>query len=191
MERFDDSERILRQAIEADPDDMTVYVALARSRRERGDAAGEMDVYREILERDPGHHAALLSLSDAQLKEEDRAGAINTLLEIQRRYPDDLRSIVRLAFLFYEDRRYEDAADQFGRVLELTPEEWELVFFMGVAERKAGDVEAAKSAFERIPVHSDNYPEARTQLAALYERQGDYAAALAEIEQANAVRPSE
>jgi tetratricopeptide (TPR) repeat protein len=190
MGQHEDSERTLREAIDEDPRDMAIYVALARSRRERGDSEGEMDVYREILARDPGHHAALLSLSDAQLKAEDHEGAVKTLEEIERRYPEDLRSIVRLAFLYYEDRRYEEAAERFARVVAVTPEESELVFFLGVAQRKSGDSEQARLTFEQIPTQSENYSDARAQLAALYERQGDFANALVEIEKAHAVNPS-
>jgi len=191
MGRSEDSERVLREAIEMDPSDMSVYVALARSRRERGDAQGEMDVYREILDREPGHHAALLSLSDAQLKADDREGAIATLEEIERLYPDDLRSIVRLAFLNYEDRDYEVAAQRFERVVSQTPEETELVFFLGIAQRKSGQSDLARLTFERIPAESENYADARTQIAALYEREGKFAEALAEIEKANAASPSQ
>jgi len=191
MERYEDSERVLREAIEMYPSDMSVYVALARSRRDRGDADGEMDVYREILEREPGHHAALLSLSDAQLKAEDREGAIATLEEIERLYPEDLRSIVRLAFLNYEDREYERAAERFARVVEVTPEETELVFFLGIAQRKSGQSERARETFDRIPADNENYADARTQIAALYEREGRYAEALAEIEAAYAAAPSQ
>jgi tetratricopeptide (TPR) repeat protein len=185
-----DSEHILGQARTDDPDNLSVYVALARSRRERGDRDGEIAVYREILDRSPGHHAALLSLSDIQLKSDDREGAMATLEQIETLHPSDLRSVVRLAFLYYEARRYAEAAERFERVSQVTPQEWEVVFFLGIAQRRSGSSDAALATFARIPEESEHYADARTQLAALYERRESYAEALAEVEKAIALKPS-
>jgi tetratricopeptide (TPR) repeat protein len=190
LERPSDAERVLGEARADDPDNLSIYVALARSRRERGDRDGEIAVYREILDRTPGHHAALLSLSDMQLKSDDREGATATLEQIEKLHPSDLRSVVRLAFLYYEERRYAEAAERFERVSLATPEEWEVVFFLGIAQRRSGRSDAALATFARIPVESEHYADARTQLAALYERRESYAEALAEVEKANDAKPS-
>jgi tetratricopeptide (TPR) repeat protein len=190
MERSADAERILREALEDDPDNPHIYVALARSHRERGDHEGEVGVYRKILERNPHYHAALVSLSDAQLKADDFEGAMATLEEIEEHHPEDLRSVVRLAFLYYEARRYVEAVDRFERVLAVTPHEYELVFFLGIAQRRSGQPDRAIATFESIPYGSEHYADARTQIAGIYEHRAEYADALAEIERANAVEPS-
>jgi tetratricopeptide (TPR) repeat protein len=185
------AERVLRDAIEADPDDLAFYVALARSRRERDDSAGEIAVYRQILDRSPGHHAALVALADAQLKAEDREGAIATLEQIEIQHPDDLRTRVRLGFLYYEDRRYEEASQRFESVLAVNPTGYEVVFFLGISQRRSGLGDEAIATFERIPEGNAHYPDARTQIAALYERRERFAEALAEVEKANAAKPSQ
>jgi tetratricopeptide (TPR) repeat protein len=184
------AERVLRDGIDGDPDNLSLYVALARSRRERGDSAGEIAVYRQILDRSPGHHAALVALADAQLKAEDREGAIATLLEIEAQHPDDLRTRVRLGFLYYEDRRYDEASERFESVLAVNPSGYEVVFFLGIAQRRSGLGDESIATFERIPVGNAHYPDARTQIAALYERRERFAEALAEVEKANAAKPS-
>jgi tetratricopeptide (TPR) repeat protein len=189
--RPSDAERVLREALDEDPDNLSLYVALARSRRERGDRDGEIAVYREILDRSPNHHAALVSLADAQLKSEDLEGAMNTLEQIEEHHPADQRSSVRLAFLLYEARRYAEATERFERVVAKNPEEYEIVFFLGIAQRRSGDSDGSVATFERIPVEDDHYPEARTQIAALYERREKYAEALAEVEKAAAAKPSQ
>jgi tetratricopeptide (TPR) repeat protein len=191
MGRSADAERILREALEDDPDNPHIYVALARSHRDREDHEGEVAVYREILERNPHYHAALVSLSDAQLKADDFEGAMATLDEIEEHHPDDLRSVVRLGFLYYEARRYGEAAERFERVIGVTPHEYELVFFLGIAQRRSGQPDRAIATFERIPFESEHYPEARAQIAGIYEHRAEYADALAEIERANAVKPSQ
>jgi len=185
------SERVLHNAIKGDPDNLALYVALARSRRERDDSVGEIAVYRQILDRSPGHHAALVALADAQLKAEDREGAIATLEEIEIQHPDDLRTLVRLGFLYYEDRRYDEAGERFESVLAANPTGYEVVFFLGIAQRRSGLGDEAIATFERIPEGNAHYPDARTQIAALYERRERFAEALAEVEKANAAQPSQ
>jgi tetratricopeptide (TPR) repeat protein len=112
------------------------------------------------------------------------------LEQIERHYPEDLHSLVRLAFLEYEARRFDEAARRFERALEVSPQEHEVAFFLGIVRRRTGDAQAAIEAFERIPPEHKHYAEARTQLAAIFERRGDFEGALAEIEKVAAVKPS-
>ena len=107
-----------------------------------------------------------------------------------QRYPDDLQSAVRLGYLLFEARRFEEAERRFEHVLAANPEEHEVAFFLGVVHRRRGDGDGAIRAFESIPEKHRYFPEARAQIASVLERRGDYEEALAEIERANAVRPS-
>jgi len=188
--RPDDAERALREALEADPDNLRLYTALARARRERGDPAGEAEIYREILARQPDNHGALLALAEAQLAENDLDGAIATYEELDRRFPEDLRATVRLAFLLYEAGRFEMATARFAQVLAEDPSEYEIAFFLGIAERRLGREERAAAAFAAIPPSHKYYAEARTQLAVIHERRGEYALALEELDRALVVEPS-
>jgi len=190
LDRTQQAEQVLRRALDGDPDNLALYVALARSRREHGDSAGEIAVYRQILDRSPGHHAALVALADAQLKADDREGATATLEEIEERHPDDLRTSVRLGFIYYEERRYDEAIERFAPVLARNPDEYEIVFFLGIAQRRSGRGDDAIATFDSIPEGNEHYPDARTQLAALYERRERYDEALVEIDKANAAKPS-
>ena len=185
-----DAERALRDALEVEPGDLRIYGALARSMRQRGDRDAEIGVYREVLEANPDDHGTLVSLAEAQMAEDDLEGAIATLSEVERRYPDDARSIVRLGFLLYEARRFEEAVVRFERALEAFPSEHEITFFLGVVHRRLDQEEEALRAFRAIPKDHKHYAEARTQMAAILEKRGDFASARAEIERAIAVEPS-
>ncbi len=52
-----------------------------------------------------------------------------------------------------------------------------------------GETDAAIEAFKTIPPEHAHYSEARTQIASIYERRGDYQLALAEVELAAASAP--
>ena len=195
--RPEDAERMYREAIDVAAGDLRLtsellrlYHALARSLRDRKEHAQEIAVYERILEVYPRHHVTLIALAEAQMSQDDLEGAIATFEEIELNYPDDLRSIVRLGFLKYEAREWDEAAPRFERFLQVNPREYEVVYFLASARRRAGDEEAALQAFESIPPEHKNYADARTEMAAMLERRGEYAAALAQVELANAASPS-
>ena len=53
-----------------------------------------------------------------------------------------------------------------------------------------GDSERAIEAFRSIPREHKHYPDARTQIASILERRGDYQGALSEVELAAAIAPT-
>jgi tetratricopeptide (TPR) repeat protein len=108
---------------------------------------------------------------------------------VEERYPDDLRTAVRLGYLYFEERRHEEAAEQFERVLEANPGDTEVAFFLAVVRRRLGDTEGSVELFSGIPQDDDYYSEARVQIASIFERRGDYAKAIEQVELALAARP--
>ncbi len=190
MKRPKEAERALRQALEHDPGNLSVYGALARARHDRGDRAGEIAIYREVLKLHPHHHATMVALADALAADDQVDEAIRVLEEVRRRHPDDLRSVVRLGFLEYQAKRYPAAATLFEQALANHPEQHEIQYFLGLVRRRMDDEAGAIAAFDAIPDNDDRYTDARTQIAGIYEKRGDYAAAIAEVEKARAKAPS-
>ena len=185
-----EAEKALRKSLEVDPANLRIYAALARSMRNRGDKDGAIGVYREMLRQAPDDHSTLFALAEAQINDEDVEGAIETLERIEVGYPSDLESVKRLGYLLYEAHRFADAVKRFDRVLAASPREYEVAFFDGVALRRVNRDDDALRAFEKVAPQHEYYAEARTQLAAIHERHGRYAEALAEIERALATEPS-
>lgn len=180
------AEKALREGLEEHPGEVALYGALARARRDRGDRDGEIEIYREILEREPGHPSMLTALADALIQQERLAEAIPVLEQVERAHPDDLRTVLRLAFLEFESRDYEGARRRFERALALDAEQPEVAYFLGVTLRRLNQPDAAVAAFEQVPETHERFPEARTQIAGIHEKRGDYAQAIAEVERARA-----
>ena len=67
MERTEDAERSLREAIQRDPENLRLQGTLARMLRQRGAYQEESELYREMLEKRPDHHATLVALEWARL----------------------------------------------------------------------------------------------------------------------------
>jgi tetratricopeptide (TPR) repeat protein len=185
-----EAEKALRTALSIDPTNVRIFSQLARLAREQGDIDAQQAIFREVLENHPHHLATLMALADVQIGDNDSEGAIQTLKEIQQHYPDAWRVIERLGFVYYEAERFEDAAAQFERFLTSKPGNGEVTFFLGIVRRRLGDDEAAADAFKMVSTDSDHYAEARTQLAVLYERAGEFDRALEELQNALAVNPT-
>lgn len=180
------AEAALREALEEHPGELSLYGAMARARRDRGDRDGEIAVYREILVIEPDHHATRIALAEALIQADRLDEAIDVLEEVERAHPDDLRTVLRLGFLEFEGGDYESARRRFERALELNPGQHEVDYFLGVTLRRLNRPDDAIAAFERVPEGHERFAEARTQIAGVYERRGDFERAIAEVERARA-----
>jgi len=189
--RPEEAVRSLRDALEQAPGSLSVYAALARLYRERGDRDAEIAVYREMLVEYPHHQGTLAALADALIATSRSDEARQALQDLVEHHPDDARSVIRLALLEFDAGEYESAAARFETALAENPEDHELAYFLGVLRQRTGDVDGALAAFERIPEHHGRYADARSQIAALFERQGDYPRALEQARIALRAAPSD
>ncbi|MDJ0789487.1 MAG: tetratricopeptide repeat protein [Myxococcota bacterium] len=180
------AENALRRALERHPGELTLYGALARGRRDRGDRDGEIQIYQEILAQQPDHHATLLALAEAQLAQEDVDAALETLLRVEELHPTDVRSSLRIAFIQLERGNVAEARPRFQRALIINPEAHEVAYFLGRTLRELGETEEALAAFGQVPEGHERYVESRAQIAAIYESQGDLGAAIDEVNRARA-----
>ncbi len=186
----DAAEGVLRDALLRHPGELQIYGALARLFRDRDLHGREAAVYEEILDQRPDHPSTLLALGEAQMELGDREGAAEVLARVAELDVEDFRIVLRLGFLFFEQRDYAAAVEQFERVLDENPEQHEVTYFAGVSYRRMKRHEEAESLFERIPESSERYAEARTQIASIYEARGEYETALAYVDEARAIQPT-
>jgi tetratricopeptide (TPR) repeat protein len=193
MEKLGDpagSEAALRHALELHPEEMALYGALARGRRDRGDRVGEVEIYQEILIIHPDQHGTLVALSDAQLALRRIDDAVATLEQIEAAHPTDIRSSLRIAFIELERDNWPAASERFQRALAENPDQHEVRYFLGIALRRMDNEDESIAAFEAIPEDHERFPEARTQIAAIHERSGHFELAITQVELARTVNPS-
>lgn len=189
LERHEEAEAALRRGLIEHPDDLTLYGALARGRRERGDREGEVAIYREVLGAHEAHHATLLAKADAELALGRGDDARATLEEVEREHPRDVRTLLRLGFLDFEQGEFGAASTRFRRALEQQPEQDEVAYFLAVSLRRDGQDEEAAAILEQIGPEHPRFSDARTQLASQAEKAGDFEAAMGYVEEARRVAP--
>ena len=187
--RPDEAEAVLRRGLIAHPGELSLYGALARGRKERDDREGEIAIHREILGEHPGHTATLLAKADAELALGLNDEARATLRRVEKDSPRDLRTILRLGFLDFEQNDFPSAAGRFRRALVLQPKQVEIAYFLAVALRSDGQDEEAEKYFLQVTSEHPRYSESRTQLASLAEKRGEFESAMAYVEEARAANP--
>jgi tetratricopeptide (TPR) repeat protein len=127
------------------------------------------------------------ALDAAQRDDETRV----VLEELEREH-GDLRATMRLGFLDLKAERFDAAARRFEAVLARDPRQHEVAYLLGIVRRRMNEPDAALAAFERVPAGHERFVDARTQMAGILERRGDYAGALAQVDvarQHQAARP--
>lgn len=188
LHEYDDAEAALRAGLEYHPHRFVLYSRLARVRRAAGDRPGEIAVYREVLEHEPGHHGTLGSLAEAQIATGDVEGAIATYRILVENHPGDVQAIKRLAALEFTAGEPEIAAQRFEAAMAAHPDRPDLAYALGQVRRAIGEPEGALLAFDLVPVGHPLHTDARMQIVTILEDQGEFDAALAEIEALRATR---
>ncbi|MBW2446637.1 MAG: tetratricopeptide repeat protein [Deltaproteobacteria bacterium] len=191
LDRPEEAVRALRDALDQAPGTLSAYAALARLHHERGERDVEMGVLRELLEEYPHHRGTLVALADALIGMSRSDEAREVLEELVQFHPGDTRSVIRLALLEFDAGEYESAAERFDRALVENPDDHELAYFLGVLRQRMGRLDDALDAFDRIPEHHARYADARSQVATLFERKGDFPRALEEARIALRAAPSD
>jgi len=180
------AEKVLREADRRYPDEVQFLAALAASRRGRGDRLGELGVLNELLARAPGDAASWVAKAEAEFDLGRGEEGRRSLARAEELQPADLRTTMRIALLDLQRGAFADAEARLARVSELYPEQYEIAYYLGVARRRAGDEEGALLAFDRIAENHARFADGRVQVASILEGEGDFAAARAEVERAQA-----
>jgi len=180
------AEKVLREADRRYPDDVQFLAALAASRRGRGDRLGELGVLNELLARQPDDAASWVAKAEAEFDLGRGEEGRRSLARGEELQPDDLRTTMRIALLDLQRGAFADAEARLARVSELFPEQYEIAYYLGVARRRAGDVEGALLAFDRIAENHPRFADGRVQVASILESKRDFAGARAEVERAQA-----
>ncbi len=89
-----------------------------------------------------------------------------------------------LAAVYLEQGRVDEAIKELLEILKNRPEDYRILYLLGIAYQKKGDVESAIEHFRRIPSDSGYYVSARIRVAQLLREKKQYDLAIKELESA-------
>jgi tetratricopeptide (TPR) repeat protein len=164
----------------------------ATSKQREGDDKGAVRHYEKALKIEPDFYPALNNLGALLLRQKDVEGAEAAFRKAQKVNPDDGQAYVNLGHLLYSQSKYDEAVAQLEEGLKLSPGSAAGYFFLGSAYLKMGEWEKAETDLKRASTLDPNgMVSAHLQLANLYLKRHDTAAASSELKAYVQARPSD
>ncbi len=148
--------------------------------------------YQKALRFEPDFYPALNNLGAIYLRQKDHAQAKAAFVKSMQVNPDDGESYINLGHVLYEEAKYQQAVDRLDEGLKRSPRSPVGHFFLGCALMKLGDLPKAEASLkEAYTLDPARMASARLQLANLYLRRRDMAAASTELESYLQANPSD
>jgi eukaryotic-like serine/threonine-protein kinase len=171
---IDEAERTCKRAAELNNQLPAVYVTLARVHNGKGQYNLALQEIQQALKLEPRDSDALLGEAEvyASMGQEDKAES--TYKKAAALRPQRWDGYYELGVFYYQQRRYTDAAAEFERVLEMTPDNAMAHATLGGMMQLLGkDAEAEKHLKQSIELQASY--AAYTNLGALYYREKRWA----------------
>lgn len=164
------------------PDPTAEYWFARAQAKLDGYSRNPADVLRRAPARDTSD-AATLRRALAWHRQKKTAEALDEIGILIARRPDDAYAVETKAQILYESKRFDEAAQVYGRAVALAPNDALILGGQGRALLAAGNVEGALAALEKAAARDRADPRLLRDLATAYAKSGqDGMAALATAE---------
>ena len=171
-ERYGDALAAARWILDADPDSLRGWFALAGV-YERMDRPGEAeDALEQALERQPGNLAIYAALARARRTRGDREGEVAVYREVLDRYPHHHATLRSLADALVALNRTDEAIAALEEVARYHPEDFASAVRLALLEYDAGRYESAEARLETASARNPDEFEVAYLLGLVRQRLG-------------------
>jgi tetratricopeptide (TPR) repeat protein len=179
---------VLLRAAELAPDLAAVQTLLGRARERAGDEAGATEAYDRALRLDPGQRLARRRLLRLALAARDLPRARHEADRLVADGPAVPEHHFLAALVASADGRPDDARRAYGKAIESAKGDYpEAYLNLGVLEKNAGDLRAARAAYGKAIALRPSYAAAWHNLGKLAEAAADPREAEADYRKALAI----
>jgi tetratricopeptide (TPR) repeat protein len=147
--RFEEARGVAEWLIEAEPEGLRGFFALADVNEKQGDAAAAEAALRRGLASHPGELALYGALARGRRERGDRDGEIEIYREALAAQPDHHGTLVALAEALLAVERTDEALEVLRRIEQLHPDDLRTLLRVAFLEFERGEFEAARVRFER------------------------------------------
>jgi tetratricopeptide (TPR) repeat protein len=144
-------------------------------------ALGRLDaaasVISELLAREPYNREALFTAGELDIARGRSSEALLRYRDAARRYPDDKRLLISLALVSGSLGDNEGSLSFINRALSQHPDDYRVFYYAAYVNANANNIAQAINYSEKALNHRPGYGPARTLLANLRYRNGQYAEA--------------
>jgi tetratricopeptide (TPR) repeat protein len=188
QKQLDQAEQILRTGIANNPQFVDAKLDLAEVRMERSDLAEAAKLIDEVLAAYPRHVPALLNrgyLHRRQGRPDLAEQDVRQAIAIQ-----DIPDLwLELGVALDEQHHYQEALDQYARVLAVGPGNWMAHYRAGFALANLGRRPEAIQHYANVIGLQPRFPDAYGNLALLLAQQGQFVQAKHAYQQVMTIRP--
>jgi tetratricopeptide (TPR) repeat protein len=157
-----------------------------------GNFESAVNHYQKALRIEPDFYPALNNLGALYERQKDHTQAETALLQSLQINADDAEAYINLGHVLYEEGRYQAAVERLQEGLKRSPQSPMANFFLGSAYLKLGDLDSAEPNLKRAcAVDPTGMPSAHLQLANLYLKRRETAAASTELQAYLRANPSD
>jgi tetratricopeptide (TPR) repeat protein len=128
----------------------------------------------EVLAREPYNREAIFAAAELDIARGHTGSAVQRYREAFRRYPDDRRLLVSLALVLGSMGDEEQARSYIGRALEQHPDDYRVYYYAAYLDAAWGLFPSAIRYAERALAFKPGFGPARSLLAGLRYRSGQY-----------------
>lgn len=128
----------------------------------------------EVLAREPYNKEALFAQAELDIARGRGGDAVTRYREVVRRYPDDRRVLVSLALVLGSLGDISGALSSIERALEAHPGDYRIYYYAAYLNAKAERFPTAIRYVEQSLFYKNGYAPARSLLASLRYRSGQY-----------------
>jgi len=182
-ERWNDAERHLRRALNADPWPAETYVALTRLHPDRYRDLGfshEAELLNRTIFVNPADVRARLLLADVHRTRNYSRKAYEPIREILYINPENVDGLMELGQLYMFENKLLKVLETFEKVVKLEPDNANAYYNLGIVHYHQKEVELAIRFFQRA-IEISNHANSHLYLANIYEEQGDTTQAVAHL----------
>lgn len=165
--RLDDAVRVLKAMQKLDLDDETPTLLLSQIAQRQNNPGKAEQILREYINQRPGAIHVRNALGRLLLVQPGRIQeAINIYKALVRDTGGTPEALSTLGLLYYQNRDYEQAAEQFRKALTVAPEDSSRFYLADSLEAQGNHIEARK-LYQQIGKKSPVYVSAQLRLAGL------------------------
>jgi tetratricopeptide (TPR) repeat protein len=150
-----------RTALQSNPRDVRIYVALGSLLETRNQWQEAEDLYQKALQIQPDYALAANNLSYLMLEHGGNANVALTLAQTARKgMPDSPNAADTLGWAYYQQGVYNASIDLFQEAIKSDPENPTYHYHLGMAYQKSNNFAMAKKQLEYTLQISPNYSQA-------------------------------
>lgn len=144
-------------------------------------ALGQLDnadaVIKDIVAREPYNREALFAAAELDIARGRAGDAVNRYRNAVNRFPDDRRLLLSLSLTLGSMGDVQGARNYIERALEVHPDDYRVYYYAAYLESQFGNLDQALVYTENVLFYRPDYAPARSLMASLRYRTGEYEAA--------------